>query len=192
MQAWFVCTRLLFPCPHSTVALLNIRNTHGRYMFDNHADTFCGHYNATQLLIYTGQWLLSRTWGARIVTQHFRDELTSSIPILFIGCFVKSGVWTELLLNRLILLISVTFRLEWNPHLVFFWWGEEDNLMTWMRKWSVIVISSSVNRVSIFKIQWLLYVPPALTYHKLCVLSVYVCVFRMVLTINSDCFPKYH
>jgi hypothetical protein len=41
-----------------------------------------------------------------------------------------------------------------------------------------------------FKAQWLLHVPPAL---KPCILPTEcVCVFRVVLTINSDCFPKQH
>jgi hypothetical protein len=39
------------------------------------------------------------------------------------------------------------------------------------------------------KAQWFLYVPPALTYYNS---AFFICVFRMVLTINSVCFPKQH
>jgi hypothetical protein len=43
-----------------------------------------------------------------------------------------------------------------------------------------------------FKAQWQLYVPPAQAL-KICILVTQcVCEFRMVLTINSDCFPKQH
>jgi hypothetical protein len=41
--------------------------------------------------------------------------------------------------------------------------------------------------------QWLLYTPPALTYQNFTFCTTRcICVFGMVLTINSDCFPKQH
>jgi hypothetical protein len=43
-----------------------------------------------------------------------------------------------------------------------------------------------------FKAQWLLNAPPALTYQNSAFCPQTICVFRIVLTINRDCFPKHH
>jgi hypothetical protein len=55
------------------------------------------------------------------------------------------------------------------------------------------VMNCNPTSTEVFKVQWLVYVPPVFTCMNFAFPPTQcICVFRVVLTINSDCFPKQH